>query len=228
MTALTRAVVTPGGLSGCVRATVLSAEDGALSLCLATGELALAQAVLGLPVIPAPGDAVLCVPAVVGGGRSEHYVVAVVERGGGARDGVVVSHDPEAGRSVVRLPRGAVRFEADGDLELASKATVRVEGARIEASARVAALKVDRGEVRARRWELVAELARQSVEVIETRATRVVTRAKNVYAVVEELAQTQAGRVRVVARDAVHTHARRVLLKADEDVKLRGEKIHLG
>ncbi|MFO0629681.1 MAG: DUF3540 domain-containing protein [Polyangiales bacterium] len=228
MTAFTKAMVTTGALAGCVRATVLSVEEGVYSLCLATGEPARAKAVLGLPVLPAPGDAVLCIPAAVGGGRCEHVVLGVLERGVDASDAVVVSHDPASGRSVVRLPRGAVRFEAAGDLELAAAATVRLEGAHIEASARSAAVRVDRAEVHARRWELFAEIARQSAEVIETRATRVVTRAKDLFAQIEELAQTQAGRVRVVARDAVHTHARRVLLKADEDVKLRGEKIHLG
>ncbi len=68
----------------------------------------------------------------------------------------------------------------------------------------------------------------QTVDVLETRATRVVTRAKNLYQQVEELAQTQAGRLRLVADGAFHLHARRALVKADEDVKLRGEKIHLG
>jgi len=229
MTAVTRVVVDSPGIPGCALATVLSAEQGgSLTLCLPGGDVVVARPVLGLPVAPRAGDAVLCAPALVDGGRTEHFVVAVVATLHPARASVSVTHDPATRRSVVRLPRGSVRFEADGDLELAATQTVRVEGARIEARARDADVTVDRGTLRARRWETVAALAVQTVDVLETRADRVVTRAKNLYQQVEELAQTQAGRVRVVAEGALHLHARRALLKAEEDVKLRGNKIHLG
>lgn len=229
MTAVTRVVVDSPGIPGCARATVLSAaDDGALTLCLPAGDVVVARPVLGLPVAPRAGDTVLCAPVLADGGRTEHYVVAVVATLHAVETSVRVTHDPAKRRSVVRLPPGSVRFEADGDLELAATKTVRVEGARIEAAARDAEVTLDRGTLRARRWETVAALAVQTVDVLETRASRVVTRAKNLYQQVEELAQTQAGRVRVVADGALHLHARRALVKAEEDVKVRGEKIHLG
>lgn len=231
MAALTRTLAPTQAFGGCVRATVLASLDGEATVRLATGDVVEARAVMGLPVALRAGDGVLCAPAVVEGGHVEHYVVAVVaalRAVPAVAEAVVVEHDPEARRSVVRLPRGSVRFEADGDLELAATSTVRVEGRRIEARARDADVTIDRGVLRARRWEALVEHAAQTFEVLETRASRIVERAKNVYQEVEELAQTHAGRVRVVAEDALHLHARRALVKADEDVKIRGEKIHLG
>jgi hypothetical protein len=56
----------------------------------------------------------------------------------------------------------------------------------------------------------------------------VVERVKNAYREVEELAQTRAGRVRVVARAAMHLISGRTVIKAEQDVKVKGEKIHLG
>ncbi|MFO0607243.1 MAG: DUF3540 domain-containing protein [Polyangiales bacterium] len=228
MTAVTRTVISAGALPGCARATVLSAAGQTLTLCLAGGDVVEARAVLGLPLDPAPGDAVLCVPADAGEGRTEHFVVAVVASERAVPVPLRAERDDASGRAVVRLPRGGVRFESDGDLELAARAAVRVEGARVEARAREAEVTVARGVVKARRWELVASVAVQAVEALETRAARVVTRAKSVYQEVEDLAQTHAGRVRVVADEALHLHAKRALLKADEDVKVRGEKVHLG
>jgi hypothetical protein len=229
MTAVTRVVVDSPGIPGCARATVLSAaDDGALTLCLPAGDVVVARPVLGLPVAPQAGDAVLCAPALGAEGRTEHYVVAVIATLRPAEASLRVTHDAANRRSVVQLPPGSVRFEAEGDLEFSATKTVRVEGARIEAKAGDADVTVDRGTLRARRWETVAAVAVQTVDVLETRATRVVTRAKNLYQQVEELAQTQAGRLRLVADGAFHLHARRVLVKAEEDVKLRGEKIHLG
>jgi hypothetical protein len=222
-------VLDPVGSAGCVRGIVRAASEGALVVELADGCAVDARVVLGLPVAPRAGDVVLCVCARVESGRAEHYVLAVVSALRAAPEpdrALTVEHDD--GRSVVRLPRGHVRFEADGDLELASTGTVRVEGARIEARAHDADVTLDRAVLRARRWESVIARASQTFEVLETRASRIVQRAKDVFHEVEDLAQTHAGRVRVVADDAVHVHARRALIKADEDVKLRGEKIHLG
>jgi hypothetical protein len=48
-----------------------------------------------------------------------------------------------------------------------------------------------------------------------------------VYRDVEGLSQTRAGRLRLVAEEALHLMGRRALVKAREDVKVKGEKIYL-
>jgi hypothetical protein len=64
--------------------------------------------------------------------------------------------------------------------------------------------------------------------LLEHTATRMVARAKDLYTDIEELAQTRAGRIRLVAQENFHLLGKRTMLRAREDMKLRGEKIHLG
>jgi hypothetical protein len=230
MVSLSQVFSAVDALPSCTRATVLTTSEGVLSLRLADGTTVDARGVLGLPVEVRAGDVVLATTALTAPGRVEYYIFAVVSALRALPVGVplMAEYDAETGHNVVRLPRGTVRFEADGDLELASTKTLRTESERIEASASVADVTLDRGALRARRWETFSTLAKLTADVLETHATRIVTRAKNVYEEVEALAQLHAGRVRMVADEALHLHARRALVKADEDVKIKGEKIHLG
>lgn len=91
-----------------------------------------------------------------------------------------------------------------------------------------AAITADELGLAARSLRTAAKVAVQAVGVLETRAERVVERAKNAYRDVEELAQTRAGRVRLVARETLHAVGKRAVVRGDEDVKVKGEKIHLG
>lgn len=230
MSAVTKVVMTGPELPGCVRATVVSRVGDALSLRLATGDAVEARPVLGLPVDPEPGDQVLCVAAQAEGDRRERWIVAVLSTAPGraVRRALTVEEDPAGTRSVVRLPAGGVRVACDGDLALEATRSLRVESPRVRATVTRAEVDVDHAVTRARRWELVAAQVLQAAEVVETRAARIVSRAKNLFHEVEELAQTHAGRARIVADEELHVHGQRVLVKADDDVKLRGEKVHLG
>lgn len=87
---------------------------------------------------------------------------------------------------------------------------------------------VDDGRVMARTLSTVVETSRVVAGVIDTTVTRAVTRAQNVFQEVEELAQMQAGRMRTLVRGTYHLFGRRAVVKADEDVKIKGDKIHLG
>ena len=68
---------------------------------------------------------------------------------------------------------------------------------------------------------------RHFIGVAETRAGRIVERARNVYREVAELEQTRAGRVRTIARELYSVLAERATIKADDDLTLVGETIHL-
>lgn len=74
----------------------------------------------------------------------------------------------------------------------------------------------------------VVERAKHVAGVLETEAQRVVTRAKETYADVEDVALLRAGRIRQLAKDALHLFAGRAVIRADEDVAIDAEKIHLG
>lgn len=97
----------------------------------------------------------------------------------------------------------------------------------VSARAARAEIETDEGRVRARTLESTIEHALEVVEVLETRAGRILERAKESYREVEGLSQTRAGRLRLVAEKTLHALGQRTLLKAYEDMKLRGEKIYI-
>jgi hypothetical protein len=171
------------------------------------------------------------------------------------RDGeVLCEYDASRGCLVLRGEGGVVIDAGDGVLALRG-AAVSLEGARsvslrvtgeqpaevsldhrgVTVAARalaVAALRavatLEESSVTAGVMTVVGRALRQRVGVVETRAERVITRAKEVYTEADELAQTRAGRLRLHARETLQAVADRLLLRADDDVKVQGERVHLG
>jgi hypothetical protein len=100
--------------------------------------------------------------------------------------------------------------------------------------ARHVSTEAERAEVRVKEAHLVAgtlrsvvHRVRERAEVVERTAGRVVERAREVYRDVEELSQTRAGRLKLVADRALTALGRSTLVKAREDVKIKGDKIYL-
>lgn len=198
---------------------------------------------------PRVGDAVL----VSRGSAGEAYVTGVLSRGADAplatladgaavhadanavsvrdaRGNVVFEYRADEGRSVLRAARGDIALEADaGDITLHASRRVRLRADEaLEAHTPRAALTALDATVTARALTTTVETARTVAAVIDTTVERAVTRAKNVFEEVEELSQTRAGRVRTLVRGALHVFAKRAVFKADDDVKIKGERIHLG
>ncbi len=112
----------------------------------------------------------------------------------------------------LRAPRGKVKIVAGGGLELeAPSVHAKVGEARIE------------GRSLSTTFERIKTVA----GVLETSAVRILERAKNSYREVEELSQTRAGRLRLVAEKAVSLLGQRAVIKAREDVKIKGDKVYL-
>jgi hypothetical protein len=187
-------------------------------------------------VRPAAGDAVL-----VAGDDRERFVVGVlsatraqiVTRGGVAAEvetrgeaetlrvtdatgRVIFEHRASEGVTVISVPHG--------DLELrAPNGSIRLQaGKRVEVRAPEADVKVGEARVTS-----TIDRVRQVVGVLETRAERVIERARNVYRDAEELSQTRAGRIKIIAEKTVHVLGQHTLFKAREDVKIKGEKVYL-
>lgn len=190
---------------------------------------------------PSVGDTVL-----VASDGAHHFVIGVLGPARAARavtaDGVAAALEREDGTEVLRVrdARGALLFEhrpgnkttvvhVPGDLEIRADAgSVRVvarDG--IELQAARAQARVEHAELRATTLSTTLERARHVVGALETVAGRVLERAKSVYREVEGLSQTRAGRMRLVAEQALHLLGQRALVKAREDVKVKGEKIYL-
>ena len=73
-----------------------------------------------------------------------------------------------------------------------------------------------------------AEYVHQIADKIETMANTILEKAQNKYSTVENLNQQRAGRMRMLIQRAFHLKGKNAVIKAAEDVKVKGEKIHLG
>jgi len=63
---------------------------------------------------------------------------------------------------------------------------------------------------------------------VETLAQTVVTKSKNIYKTVEELTQLYTGRLRTLVRSTYHMKSKNTYMNAEEDFKIKADKIHLG
>lgn len=166
-----------------------------------------------------------------------------------SRGQVLFRHDARTGESTVVGP--SLRIRAESDLSLEASRRVRIEAPQVELgaseqesltiaeggtelrSSRLRAIveearfSVTQGVIAAERIESAVHKARTFVDVMELRAGRIVERAKESFREVEGVSQTRAGRIRTVAKAAYQVLAERATIKAEDDLELMGEKIHL-
>lgn len=138
-----------------------------------------------------------------------------------------IVHAP-AGDLELRADEGAITLNAAQGIALRGGPAVEVDADALRASVDEAELTTAEAALTADVLRTVCRRARHQVDVLETRAGRIIERAKESYRDIETLAQTRAGRLRLVAEKTVHLMGRRTLFKAHEDVKIKGDKIHLG
>jgi hypothetical protein len=134
----------------------------------------------------------------------------------------------ESARAVVVKSDEAVHLEASptSRVSILRRALVMASPL-VSARAARAELEADRVNVTAREATSTIEHVKHVVEVLETNAGRILERAKESYRDTEGLAQTRAGRLRLVAEKTLSVLGQRTLIKAYEDMKLRGEKIYI-
>lgn len=81
--------------------------------------------------------------------------------------------------------------------------------------------------VKADTVEVHADVVRTVARLVDLEADRAIERLRESYRDVKELAQTRAGRVRMVAEETFRILGERTLFKARRDMKLKGETIYL-
>lgn len=158
---------------------------------------------------------------------------------------LLFEHIPSENRSVVHVPMGDLTLRADaGRIELEARdgvhlrapgaasvavepGVVRVVAPVIEAAAARAEGNFSDAKIVTRTLAIAADRLVTTVGLLETRANRIVERAKASYREVEDIAQVRAGRLRWVARATVSVLGQRAVLRAVKDFKILGEKIHL-
>ncbi len=98
----------------------------------------------------------------------------------------------------------------------------------LDLHARKAKLSIDVAHYRGQRLEATLQQIKSVAKRSEVLAETLIEKAKNTYRSVEALSQLTAGRVRTVVEGAYQLRSKDAFLKADEDFKIDGEKIHLG
>lgn len=136
----------------------------------------------------------------------------------------------------------SVRVASQGSVELASesadgtpRSAVRIDGDAAEVRAGLFTTQASRLHTVAEEATLIAsrldmrlEHLRQRAARIDVDAEQIVENAKDTYRTATDLAQTQAGRIRLVARTTLHALAERAKLKAKRLFAIDGERIYLG
>lgn len=155
------------------------------------------------------------------------------------RDGeqrVLVEYVAESSQCVIHALAGDLVLRSEGAIELDAVRGIRLNGGpQLDLEADKLTTSADEAEVTIASIRVTADVleglyrrVRNRVDILETRAGRVVEQAKETYREVQSLAQIKAGRLRLVAEKTVHVLGTQTLLKAHEDIKLQGDKIHLG
>jgi hypothetical protein len=141
-----------------------------------------------------------------------------------AREGIDLAAEEisaNAGRGLRATAGGSTRLALQGGSALLATAQLGVRAER-------AAAEVGETCLTGRSVEARVGVIRTVAQRCETTAQTIVERAEDVYRRATGLVQVQAGRLRMLVAGIWQARARKVVVKGDEDVKLRGERIHLG
>lgn len=136
----------------------------------------------------------------------------------------------EAARDLVQRAGRDVEVRAgeEGSRLRMGSADVALETERLEVKAGDSHVVTGQATVIARRIATTAGVITQSVERFELAATRIVERARDALRETSELSETRAGRVRTLVKDLYAVVSRRTTMSSTEDTAIDGSKILLG
>ena len=139
-----------------------------------------------------------------------------------------------AGREIDLAARQIARLSVT-DAGGRSTAAVSLEPGSLELSSPEMVLTAQRGEfyVQHARYtgeEFLGRIGQVKLIAVklETAARTVIQKARNAYRTVEQLFQVRTGRMRTLVKGTYHVKSRKTMMKAEQDVKIKGERIHLG
>ncbi|RJP44565.1 MAG: DUF3540 domain-containing protein [Desulfobacteraceae bacterium] len=163
----------------------------------------------------------------------------------------------DAQHVVFEAPKGDMELNAAGNLrlkghhvEITARSGIQLSAGKIVEALKSALLilpgKIDASalevKVTARRAGVVLDEAVNTIKTavhkigtlkllagkIETTAATLIEKTKNSYRTMENLNQVKAGRMRMLINKTFHLKSKSSVIKAEDDVKVKGEKIHLG
>jgi len=116
----------------------------------------------------------------------------------------------------------------NGDIVFSSARDVLIQGASIRLSGERGEVQLEETTISGTRLLAHYKEARFISDRCEAAFHTLTEKVRYAFRVVEQLAQTKAGRIRTLVDSTYFFKAKRAFVKADEDYKIRAEKIHLG
>ncbi len=145
-----------------------------------------------------------------------------------------------SGRDIQLKCPGDISVEGEGKIAMHSgkfshgnsalildRQQAHLQGSKVAIIAEQGEFAIANTSFRSRRLAAKIERARVTLDDMEIVAETIRQKAKNVIHNVENLLQINAGRMRTFVRGLYNLKGERTYLKADKDMKLKGEKIHL-
>lgn len=123
--------------------------------------------------------------------------------------------------------RVAPKEDKQSAISLSDKGIV-LSSDRIGVNAQEAKFQIKKGLYEGQSFKSVLDHSKLMVGKLETVASRILERAKNVYRTVDELQQTKANRVRTLVDGAYQLKSETSYIESKKSVKIDAEKIHLG
>jgi hypothetical protein len=130
-------------------------------------------------------------------------------------------------RAEINLNVPCVTAAPESKLQLTAQA-VTLSAPTCNIKARQANLLAEQTKVEGESLTATLSRSRLVIERLETVAGRVIQRAKDAFYLVENLQQTQAKKVRTQVSEDYYLKSGHTDIQADNDVKINGNKIHLG
>lgn len=150
---------------------------------------------------------------------------------------LIFEYASDSGRSRVMIPsgdlefvvpNGGIHFRAERGIQFSSKEAVRIKSPEFDLSGERGRIHLGQTEFTGFRFLASLVQSKLIIERLETVAGDVIQKAKNIYKSVEGLSQSSVGRMRTLVKSTFHLKAEKIVLKAETDFKVKGNKIHLG
>lgn len=98
----------------------------------------------------------------------------------------------------------------------------------VNLSARFGKMDMDKGLFKGRHLDAQVQDIRLEADRVETHARDIIQTASNFYKTIENIAQITTRRLRTLISETYQMKSKKIFIKAEDDVKIKGEKIHLG
>ena len=165
--------------------------------------------------------------------------------------GIIFEYDSLTGKSRIDIPAGDLEIiTRNGDIVFKSSKNIRMIASN-DNDIEKAAISLDSGKISMNSPEIAVNSRKGTIHIenaqytgkafsgmiqdvklkiqrIESVVVTVIEKAKNVYRTVEELAQLHTGRMRTIVDATWHFKSKKTFMKAEDDFKIKGEKIYLG